>query len=173
MKTVVRIMLSLLTVLLIVGCSASKYSVGEVTHDEALQALENKRFEIVIEEIYYKFTYGNTQKNKPLMRYASECRFAMSGDKVSYYISSDDLRHSKKTLFPERAENVPATLTKGKEKKNGDVEYFIHVESSDKHFRSTSDFLLVLYKKSNICFVSKENVFGGHDISFRGRLKPL
>lgn len=173
MKTIVRIMLSFLALLLAVGCGTSRQSVGEVTHDEALQALENKRFKIVIEEIYDNFTYANTQKNKPLMRYASECRFAMNGDKVSYYISPDDLRHTKNPPFPERAENVPATMTKGKEKKNGDVEYFIHVESSDKHLRSTSDFLLVLYKKSNICFVSKENVFGGHDISFRGRLIPL
>lgn len=87
MKTTVSLFLFVTILLLGSGCKTTNLATEKVSHEQAIQALEQHSFKIVIEEIYDK----STSRRRPKQRFASDCYFSMQGNEVSYYISPEDI----------------------------------------------------------------------------------
>ena len=80
MKTTVSLFLFVTILLLGSGCKTTNLATEKVSHEQAIQALEQHSFKIVIEEIYDK----STSRRRPKQRFASDCYFSMQGNEVSY-----------------------------------------------------------------------------------------
>ena len=92
MKTTVSLFLFVTILLLGSGCKTTNLATEKVSHEQAIQTLEQHSFKIVIEEIYDK----STSRRRPKQRFASDCYFSMQGNEVSYYISPEDIGNRTK-----------------------------------------------------------------------------
>ena len=87
MKATASLFLFVTILLLGSGYRTTNLATEKVSHEQAIQALEQHSFKIVIEEIYDK----STSRRRPKQRFASDCYFSMQGNEVSYYISPEDI----------------------------------------------------------------------------------
>lgn len=165
MKTTVSLFLFVTILLLGSGCKTTNLATEKVSHEQAIQALEQHSFKIVIEEIYDK----STSRRRPKQRFASDCYFSMQGNEVSYYISPEDIG-SRTKRSPRHECGLTATLSKGEKQKNGDIHYELKTNGEATR---VSTMLIILYKDTNRCFVRLTKSFLGSNYNFTGHVLPL
>lgn len=164
MKTIVFLLLFVTILLLGSGCKTTNVATKKVSHEQAIQALEQHRFKIVIEEIYDK----STSRRRPKQRFASDCYFSMQGNELSYYISPEDIG-SRTKRSPRHKHGLTATLSKGERQKNGDIHYELKTNGE---VTRISTMLIILYKDTNRCFVRLTKSFLGANYNFTGYILP-
>lgn len=167
MKKKVELIHIFLITFLLISCHTSqmvsdvKLVESQILYQQAIKALENQQFVIQASELY-PFRKKKTVITTPgsyisMNNYQAVIYFTpdvFPGDPWTYLSIKDDA--SKMTTI--------------KEKKNGDRQYIIKVNSDREWLRR--EVLITLYKNTNKCFVQVKDRAGSSVIDFKGELYP-
>lgn len=137
----------------------------QVLYDQALEALQGKRFVIQAKEFF--FPNGKTTRRQN----SSDSYISLNGSQATMRFSPN--------LFPStpvhylHTQDEQATITKAKIKNNADAEFVLEIGSE--YYWGSRKFLITLYGQSNQCWIraaggplKTNNLF-----EFRGEILPL
>ena len=143
------------------GNNTGKSTAEEVLYTQALKALEERNFIIKIDEFHFpsdKAPVNST--NSYVSMQGSHAVIRMSQDFPSQIPSNRN------------TESDNAEITKGTTKKNGDMQFSMKIKGGLP--RQSWEFLIVLYKNTNQCFVNINRGHSGQNIvNFKGCVYPL
>ena len=167
MKTILKSLSIIILVVAMAGCAAQKGGNkadtfgSEALYIQALKALKNRNFIIKINEFYFpsdKAPVNST--NSYVSMQGSHAVIRMSQDFPSQIPSNRN------------TESDNAEITKGTTKKNGDMQFSMKIKGGLP--RQSWEFLIVLYKNTNECFVQTNGGYDGTNvINFKGHIYPL
>lgn len=168
---VMKIIFKFLPILLIAvcaGCSAQKTAVksdrsvaSEVSHDQAIKALEERRFVVEADEFFLP-------ESRQTVKLASGSYISMQGNKGVIRLS--------RSVFPRETwrrlniEDDAAEITEMEPKKNGDRQFFIKIIGP--HKGSEREIVLTLYKDTNKCLARVNYYRSSHLFDFTGYVYP-
>ena len=168
MKTILKPLSIIILIMALAGCAAQKSgnnpgksTAEEVLYTQALKALEERNFIIKIDEFHFpsdKAPVNST--NSYVSMQGSHAVIRMSQDFPSQIPSNRN------------TESDNAEITKGTTKKNGDMQFSMKIKGGLP--RQSWEFLIVLYKNTNQCFVNINRGHSGQNIvNFKGYVYPL
>ena len=168
MKTILKPLSIIILIMALAGCAAQKSgnnpgksTAEEVLYTQALKALEERNFIIKIDEFHFpsdKAPVNST--NSYVSMQGSHAVIRMSQDFPSQIPSNRN------------TESDNAEITKGTTKKNGDMQFSMKIKGGLP--RQSWEFLIVLYKNTNECFVQTHGGYDGTNvINFKGHIYPL
>lgn len=134
---------------------------SEILYQQALKALDEGMFIIEGEEFYFPSV-------KRPVKISRGSYISMQNPKAVINFTPD--------VFPKYPwtwliiEDNAAQLTKGKTKKNGDLQFHLKVEGNQEWLRR--NILITLYKGTNECFVRVNNRAGSNLVDFKGKIYP-
>ena len=168
MKTPLRILALIILVMVMAGCAAQKTGsrTGESTAEEmlyaqALKALEEQSFIIKINEFYFPSDKAPVNSTNSFV--------SMQGSHAVIRVSQD---FPSQVPSNRNTESDNAEITKGTAKKNGDMQFSMKIK--DGLPRRSWEFLIVLYKNTNECFVQTNGGYAGTNvINFKGHIYPI
>ena len=168
MKTILKPLSIIILIMALAGCAAQKSgnnpgksTAEEVLYTQALKALEERNFIIKIDEFHFpsdKAPVNST--NSYVSMQGSHAVIRMSQDFPSQIPSNRN------------TESDNAEITKGTTKKNGDMQFSMKIKGGLP--RQSWEFLIVLYKNTNECFVQTNGGYDGTNvINFKGHIYSL